>query len=125
MTRIKRPVSTWNWLSGCPKSEPIALEWRYSILTNTRTGTAAQTNPIVLDKGIDIPRKPKAPEPIPSEHANGISGPEPTIGKRKRDADEAGLVNGQPRAKRIAALAEGDGSHPIVLDDEEGTILLD
>lgn len=79
----------------------------------------------MLEKAIDIPRKPKAPEPL-SEQVNGTA-PEPATGKRKRDAEEVGLVNGESRAKRVAgAPVDGDGSHPIVLDEaDEGAILLD
>lgn len=73
---------------------------------------------------IEIPKKPKAPE-APSEQANGTA--HEATGTRKRNAEEAGLVNGQSRAKRIAgAPIENDKSHPIVLDEADGgAILLD
>lgn len=91
-----------------------------------RNDPSLQDKPILLEKVFDIPRRPKAPEP-PSEQVNGTA-PETATGKRKRDAEEAGLVNGESRAKRVAGapVTEGDGSHPIVLDEaEEGAILLD
>lgn len=60
---------------------------------------------------------------------------EPATGKRKRDAEEVGLVNGQSRAKRerVADSSEhaqrdgdaGDGEHPIVLGGDDEAILID
>ena len=82
-----------------------------------------EDKPVSLDAIPDIARKPKAPSPppVPNEPANGI-------GKRKRDADEAGLTNGDNPAKRVAAMsiADGDGANPIVLDDSiGGAIVID
>ncbi|OOF99219.1 hypothetical protein ASPCADRAFT_204879 [Aspergillus carbonarius ITEM 5010] len=82
-----------------------------------------EEKPVSLDAIPDIARKPKAPSPppVPNEPANGI-------GKRKRDADEAGLTNGDNPAKRVAAMsiADGDGANPIVLDDSiGGAIVID
>jgi ubiquitin-like 1-activating enzyme E1 B len=48
--------------------------------------------------------------------------------KRKREAEDADLEDGPVSAKRFAAIsdANGDGSHPIVLDESEsGAILID
>ncbi|RAL01290.1 E1 ubiquitin-activating protein ubaB [Aspergillus ibericus CBS 121593] len=76
---------------------------------------------VSLESVPDIPRKPKAPSPVVAEPTNGI-------GKRKRDADEAGLTNGDNPAKRVAAMsiADGDGDNPIVLDEGiGGAILID
>ncbi|PYI11503.1 putative ubiquitin-like activating enzyme [Aspergillus sclerotiicarbonarius CBS 121057] len=76
---------------------------------------------VSLETVPDIPRKPKAPAPVATEPTNGI-------GKRKRDADEAGLTNGDNPAKRVAAMsiADGDGANPIVLDEGiGGAILID
>lgn len=92
------------------------------ILIKPRTDPSTQ-DPIVLGKIIEIPRKPKAPEPAAPEHANGTTDPEAVTGKRKREAEDITLVNGQPRTKRVAT--DGDGSHPIVLDEDEGAILLE
>lgn len=96
-------------------------------LTNPRPDPSTKENPIILEKAIEIPRKSRAPEPIPNEQVNGVPSTESITGKRKRDAEEVGLVNGQSRAKRVAGIKEnGDGSHPIVLDEDEGgAILLD
>ncbi|GIK05657.1 E1 ubiquitin-activating protein uba2 [Aspergillus viridinutans] len=76
--------------------------------------------PVSLEKMIDIPRKPKAREPPVPEPVNGAA----ATGKRK--AEEAGLTNGDERAKRIASapVAEGDGEHPIVLDEADGGAIL-
>lgn len=49
-------------------------------------------------------------------------------GKRKRDADEEDLSNGDVGAKRVhSSTANGDdGTQPIVLDEaDEGAILID
>lgn len=82
-------------------------------------------NAVALDRTVKIPRKPAAPEPIQDQHVNGISGPEPTTGKRKRDAEDAGLVNGEERVKRVAGMsADGDDTHPIVLDEDGGGVIM-
>ncbi|KAF4214408.1 hypothetical protein CNMCM8980_002535 [Aspergillus fumigatiaffinis] len=76
--------------------------------------------PVSLEKMIDIPRKPKEREPPVPEPINGAA----VTGKRK--AEEAGLTDGDERAKRIASasVAEGDGEHPIVLDEADGGAIL-
>ncbi|KAH1394249.1 hypothetical protein LV164_001400 [Aspergillus fumigatus] len=76
--------------------------------------------PISLEKMIDIPRKPKEREPPVPEPVNGAA----VTGKRK--ADEAGLTDGDERAKRVASasVVEGDGEHPIVLDEADGGAIL-
>ncbi|PKX95293.1 E1 ubiquitin-activating protein ubaB [Aspergillus novofumigatus IBT 16806] len=76
--------------------------------------------PVYLEKMIDIPRKPKEREPPVPEPVNGAA----VTGKRK--AEEAGLTDGDERAKRIASasVAEGDGEHPIVLDEADGGAIL-
>lgn len=72
-----------------------------------------------FEKVPEIPRKPKAPAPT-EEQTNGTAG----TGKRKRGADEAPAENG--RVKRVASVsvAEGDDSHPIVLDEADGGAIL-
>lgn len=78
----------------------------------------------------EIPRKPKqlAPETPPVEHVNGFSQsmPNGTTGKRKRSPEEVEIANGD-RAKRFAlASMDGDGAHPIILDEtDSGAILID
>lgn len=69
---------------------------------------------------IDIPRKPKAVEPPVPEPVNGAA----VTGKRK--AEEAGLTDGDERAKRIASasVVGGDGERPIVLDEADGGAIL-
>ncbi|PLB35626.1 E1 ubiquitin-activating protein ubaB [Aspergillus candidus] len=84
-----------------------------------------EQKPITLEKIPEIPRKPKTqaePAPEVSEHTNGTSGP----GKRKRNLEEAGLANGDDRAKRLASasVADGDGANPIVLDEAPGGAIL-
>ncbi|KAF7159963.1 hypothetical protein CNMCM6106_007378 [Aspergillus hiratsukae] len=76
--------------------------------------------PVSLEKVIDIPRKPKAVEPPVPEPVNGAA----VTGKRK--AEEAGLTDGDERAKRIASasVAGGDGERPIVLDEADGGAIL-
>ncbi|PWY91747.1 hypothetical protein BO94DRAFT_378610 [Aspergillus sclerotioniger CBS 115572] len=84
--------------------------------------STSEDKPVSLNTIPDIPRKPKAPSPVAATEAtNGI-------GKRKRDADEAGFSNGDNPAKRVAAMsiADGDGDNPIVLDDGiGGAIVID
>ncbi|RJE23987.1 Ubiquitin-activating enzyme [Aspergillus sclerotialis] len=110
------------WVSLPPQGDFPLTE---PSLTNPRPDPSTQETPIALEKVVDIPRKPRAPEPIPNEQVNGVPGTETVTGKRKRDAEEAGLVNGQSRAKRVAGIKEnGDGSHPIVLDEDEGGAIL-
>ncbi|KAL4803850.1 hypothetical protein BDV18DRAFT_40003 [Aspergillus unguis] len=79
---------------------------------------------IVLDTVPDIPRKPKAPTPAPeSEQTNGAS----NLGKRKRDADEAELANGDPPTKRVANVSISDGNdlaNPIDLSEAEGGAIM-
>ncbi|KAF3490847.1 ubiquitin-activating enzyme [Arthroderma uncinatum] len=71
---------------------------------------------------VEIPRKPKVAE-APEPQENGESS------KRKRTADEAGLVimEGQP-SKKISngvETKENNTSNPIILEDETGAILID
>ncbi|THC98664.1 hypothetical protein EYZ11_001867 [Aspergillus tanneri] len=81
-----------------------------------------EQRPVSLDKVPQIPLKPKAPAPTTDEHTNGTLG----LNKRKRDAEEAGLSNGNDRAKRMASVsvADGDGARPIVLDEAQGGAIL-
>lgn len=82
-----------------------------------------------------IPRQPKKPSPAPEEYMNGHA-----AAGRKRDAETAGLSNGESeRVKRVASAgngdsngdsnghSNGDGAHPIVLDEAQngGAILID
>lgn len=96
-----------------------------------RSESAQEGKTVSLEKQIDIPKKPKAPaaEPPKDEHVNGVSGPDTNgvAGKRKRDAEEAEITNGQERAKRFHGNAvDGDGDNPIVLDEaDSGAILID
>ncbi|EAU37325.1 conserved hypothetical protein [Aspergillus terreus NIH2624] len=78
-----------------------------------------EQKPVRFEKVPEIPRKPKAPAPT-EEQTNGTAG----TGKRKRGADEAPAENG--RVKRVASVsvAEGDDSHPIVLDEADGGAIL-
>lgn len=80
--------------------------------------------PIVLDEVPEIPRKPKAPTPAPeSDQANGAA----NLGKRKRDAEEAELENGDPPSKRVVNVSISDGvdqAHPIDLSEAEGGAIL-
>ncbi|OJJ77507.1 hypothetical protein ASPBRDRAFT_190810 [Aspergillus brasiliensis CBS 101740] len=89
--------------------------------SETSKGDEKDEKPASLEKVPDIPRKPKAPAPTVPE-------PEPVngAGKRKRDADEAGLSNGDNPAKRVAAMSisDGDGDNPIVLDEATGGAIL-
>ncbi|PWY68446.1 ubiquitin-like activating enzyme [Aspergillus heteromorphus CBS 117.55] len=77
--------------------------------------------PVSLEKISDIPRKSKPATPASPE-------PEPVngTGKRKRDAEEADLSNGDHPTKRVAgmSLEDGDGAHPIVLDEATGGAIL-
>ncbi|KAF7594451.1 E1 ubiquitin-activating protein uba2 [Aspergillus hancockii] len=92
------------------------------IITEKPESSAEEQKPITLEKVPQIPRKPKAPTPAEGEQLNGTSAPN----SRKRDAEEAGLNNGENRAKRLASVsvANGDGSNPIVLDETQGGAIL-
>ncbi|RHZ60044.1 hypothetical protein CDV55_105789 [Aspergillus turcosus] len=90
------------------------------VLVSEKPEPSEAEKPVSLEKVIDIPRKPKAPEPPVPEPVNGAA----VTGKRK--AEEAGLTDGDERAKRIASasVAEGDGERPIVLDEADGGAIL-
>ncbi|GLA35323.1 E1 ubiquitin-activating protein uba2 [Aspergillus niger] len=91
------------------------------LATDSSQSSTEAEKPASLESVPDIPRKPKAPAPAAPE-------PEPVngAGKRKRDADEAGLSNGDNPAKRVAAMSisDGDGANPIVLDEATGGAIL-
>ncbi|CAK40551.1 hypothetical protein CBS63078_8570 [Aspergillus niger] len=91
------------------------------LATDSSQSSTEAEKPASLESVPDIPRKPKAPAPAAPE-------PEPIngAGKRKRDADEAGLSNGDNPAKRVAAMSisDGDGANPIVLDEATGGAIL-
>jgi ubiquitin-like 1-activating enzyme E1 B len=80
--------------------------------------------PIILVTVPEITRKPKAPTPAPEpDHLNGTA----NLGKRKRDADEAELGNGDPPTKRVAGVSLSDGvdhANPINLDETDGGAIL-
>ena len=89
------------------------------------------TKPVSLHADPEIPRKPKAllTNEATNGEANGVMvQPNGVVGKRKRNADEAELENGEQRSKRPAKMPEAngyDGPHLIVLDDDSGAILID
>ncbi|KAI2881628.1 hypothetical protein CBS76997_9830 [Aspergillus niger] len=91
------------------------------LATDSSQSSTEAEKPASLESVPDIPRKPKAPAPAAPE-------PEPVngAGKRKRDADEAGLSNGDNPAKRVAAMSisDGDGANPIVLNEATGGAIL-
>ncbi|KAL5343525.1 hypothetical protein BJX70DRAFT_352726 [Aspergillus crustosus] len=94
---------------------------------------STQQQPIILSTVPEISRKPRAPTPAPepeapepeADHANGTS----NLGKRKREAGEAELENGDPPTKRVAGVSLSDGvnqANPISLDEaDDGAILVD
>ncbi|OJJ44937.1 hypothetical protein ASPZODRAFT_160466 [Penicilliopsis zonata CBS 506.65] len=84
-----------------------------------------EKKPVTLERVMDIPRKPKAATPPPTEQVNGTTAHEPVTGKRKREA-EGELSNGYERVKRVASVAvgSGDGADPIVLDEADGGAIL-
>lgn len=79
-----------------------------------------------MEGEINIPRKPKAPTPPPPPTTEPAS----TTGKRKRNADEAEITNGDASAKRLHADSADvngngdDGTQPIVLDEADGGAIL-
>lgn len=112
------------------KSQPLIPFFLAKLLLTFKSPRAASIaedqKPITLEKAVNIPRKPRAPTPPPE------SGLEPSdqsaTGKRKREAYEADLDNGDGSAKRVQSEAtNGDGkSVPIVLDEADaGAILID
>lgn len=81
-----------------------------------------------MEKELDIPRKSKpASLSEPQPETNGVPPETNGTSKRKRDADEAELGNGEQQAKRLAATSDdADSSKPIVLDEgPDGAILID
>lgn len=83
-----------------------------------------EKKPVSLDKPFEIPRKPKTAAATPvTELPADVSGPEPTTGKRKRESEE---TEDQAQAKRVAGVSStnGDGQHPIVLDESSGGAIL-
>ncbi|KAL4863979.1 hypothetical protein BDV12DRAFT_20306 [Aspergillus spectabilis] len=80
--------------------------------------------PIILSTVPEIPRKLKAPTPVPEpDHVNGTA----NLGKRKRDANGAELENGDPPTKRVAGVSLSDGvdhANPINLDETDGGAIL-
>ncbi|RAL15739.1 E1 ubiquitin-activating protein ubaB [Aspergillus homomorphus CBS 101889] len=90
-----------------------------------QNGASDKPQPISIETIPDIPRKPKTPTPAVPEQVNGVPS-DPSVAKRKRSADEAGLSNGDDRAKRVAGISEanGDGANPIVLDEGTGGAIL-
>ena len=110
-----------NWLSTS-RGEP-SFSFRLFTLSFTkyeydRPEPFTETKPVSLDKVFEIPRKPRAATPITTETV----APEPATGKRKRETEES---EEQGPSKRVAGEStNGDGDHPIVLDDS-GAILID
>lgn len=103
------------------------------IASTQKSKTTDEEKTVSLVNVPDIPRKPKKSAPAPEEQTNGHTG-----AGRKRDAETAGLSNGEDeRVKRVANVSvadgehnseqNGDGAHPIVLDEEpnSGAILID
>lgn len=98
-----------------------------------RSESKDEQKPVSLVKTLEIPRQPKKPTPASEEMTNGH-----TSAGRKRDAETAGLTNGDnERIKRVASESvteagsngdgDGDGANPIIVDEEEngGAILID
>ncbi|PLB47534.1 putative ubiquitin-like activating enzyme [Aspergillus steynii IBT 23096] len=99
------------------------------IAATEKSETPDEQKAVSLDKVPEIPRQPKKPAPAPDEYMNGHA-----PAGRKRDAETAGLSNGEgDRVKRVASVSvvegdsNGDGAHPIVLDEAQngGAILID
>ncbi|KAE8152908.1 hypothetical protein BDV25DRAFT_150379 [Aspergillus avenaceus] len=78
--------------------------------------------PVTMEKIPEIPRRPSVSAPAASEQINGTSDPNP----RKRDAETAGLSNGDNRTKRVAGepVTDGDEENPIILDEAPGGAIL-
>lgn len=79
--------------------------------------------PISLEKAIDIPRKPKAPTPVPPTLPEPISN---TTGvKRKREETEIDQQGADVKRIHTNNAANGDdGTQPIVLDEADGGAIL-
>jgi ubiquitin-like 1-activating enzyme E1 B len=85
--------------------------------------SATEDKAITLANTVDIPKKPSQQPVVEPEAHDGVVA-NGTSTKRKRDATDAGLDEG-PDVKRFAAT-NGDGTEPIVLDeDDTGAILID
>ena len=82
---------------------------------------------MLLEKALQIPRKPKtAPVPVEEDLAATVSELEPTTGKRKREAEDTDVERLTKRVAGFETNGNGDGNHPIVLDDSaNGAILID
>ncbi|PYH96601.1 ubiquitin-like activating enzyme [Aspergillus ellipticus CBS 707.79] len=89
------------------------------VLAPQSSESAEEQRPVSLEAVPDIPRKPRVSTPISPEPVNGT-------GTRKRDAEEAELSNGDHPTKRVAGMSieDGDGAHPIVLDEATGGAIL-
>jgi ubiquitin-like 1-activating enzyme E1 B len=97
------------------------LSW---ILTSDFRTEPTEDSKLVLLKTLDIPRrkkKPVTPEPDVAGVTNGTAGP----GKRKREGEDELLTNGHV-AKKVAGESAKDGDEDVVvINDDEGAILID
>lgn len=97
------------------------LSW---ILTpNFRTEPAEASKPVMIQT-LDIPRrkkKPATPEPDVASVTNGTAG----TGKRKREGEDEPLTNGHVAKKVAGESAKNGDEDVVVIDDDEGAILID
>ncbi|KAJ5194637.1 ubiquitin-like activating enzyme [Penicillium cinerascens] len=87
-----------------------------------------ESKPVVLQSTPDIPRRPK-PALIPPVEAAPVTNGTSVTGKRKRegedgDGDET-MTNGHIAKKVAGESSNGDDNDLIVLDDDDGAILID
>ena len=83
-----------------------------------------EVKPVFLDRPFEIPRKPRTAAATPvTEVRADVFGSESTTGKRKREVEE---TEDQGPTKRVAGVlsTNGDGQHPIVLDESSGGAIL-
>lgn len=129
MTMILGLTSSCSWRNGKGLSSVDIQSSQTWLLTRNNRSATDEGKPVSLQKDVDIPHKPKpAPAAEPHPETNGVSiETNGDSSKRKRDAEEADLGNGDQRAKRFAAASDdADSSRPIVLDDAaDGAILID
>ena len=89
----------------------------------TRSPLSNEEKSISLQKAVDIPRKPKAPKPVPPTLPETIS----DNAGVKRKLEETEIEQEDADVKRIQtnnAPNGEDGTQPIVLDEVDGGAIL-
>ena len=92
-----------------------------------RTQPTEDSKPVSLQSVPDIPRKPK-PALIPPPEEAIVPNGDAITGKRKREGEDEDVIvtNGHVAKKAAGELkSNGDDADLIILDDDDGAILID